>query len=355
VHVFLAAELEDCVAAHRHWSSLPHMRAASAHEPSAPLRLLAPAHMIRAILPAARWLEASLRRDTGTIRAFASRFPAAAIIFSDGGASGALDDDCSGGSAAAAATAMVPAWRATAALPPLAERAAHTLLQVLNIFAATLADTQASLAADVVPSAADRAYVADITRSLDAIAVFVQRAQGALAQLRLGSATAYLDASAAVCDKAASLVHTMAHVAAARVAWTAAQRAALTGAAETAAAAQQQPSSSSEPSACGADPLAPHWLPPAMQQGAPLRDDVALAAAAPASAMPKHLENFFSYFFAAKLVPPEEPALMAALEPFTAAARTGGGGGGAFSGGGSSDGSWGGGSGLLRSGSCSDW
>ncbi len=325
---------------HRQWSSLPHMRAASQHEPSAPLRLLAPAHMIRAILPAARWLEASLHRDAATVRAFASRFECATVIFSDGTASGSHADTA----AAAAAAAMVPAWRATAALPPLAERAAHTLLQILNVFAATLADTQASLAADVVPSAADRAYVADITRSLDAIAVFVQRAQGALAQLRLGSAAAYLNACAAVCEKAACMVNTMAHVAAARVAWSAAQRAALCGAGGGGGAGML---GSPADAASHDDALAPPWLSPAMQQGAPLHAGGGAGAGAAASTMmPKHLENFFSYFFAAKLVPAEEPALMAALQPFNAAARGIGGGGGECSWGGGSAGS-----GLLRNGS----
>ncbi len=292
VTVFLIAELDACVEQHRVWSLLPGLREAAAHEPHSPLNLLAPAHFIAALMPSLRWFEASLRADGAAIRAFGAQ-----LAMRSAGAlcAGLCDAD---------ADLNAPAWRATAALPPLAERAAHALLQVLHVCAATLADTQAALAARRaaggtfdVPCATDRAYVADIERSLDAIAAFVQRAQSALAQLRHGAAGPYLEAAASVCERGARIVATMASVAASRAAWHA-QRGASLGLASG-------PASSGEG---GASPAS---------SGSHVSGG---GGGALATRAPPHLARFMDRVVAARLLP-DEARLLAPMAPFVAVAR----------------------------------
>jgi len=283
LHVFLARDLDCCLKQHRAWSRLPNMHAALELEPLAPARMLAPAGMIKAILPAARWLESALRADANAIVGFAARLAA---------------QGCAG---------EAPAWRVTASLPPLAERAAQALLGVLNACASTLADTQATImcaGAPTRPSAADVAYVADITRSLDSIAAFIQRAESALAQLRGGSAAAYLAGGAAVCERAAAMVHQMAAVALERVEWQK-QRTATMGIMR---AATQH--------------LLPAAVPPALLCAAGSASGGS-GTSEEESESPGHLRNFVGYVVATRLLP-DEPQLIEPLAPFVSEAAAGG-------------------------------
>jgi len=285
LHVFLARDLDNCLEQHRAWSRLPNMHAALEAEPLAPARLLAPAGMIKAILPAARWLEAALRADANAIVGFAGRLAA---------------QGCAGDA---------PAWRVTASLPPLAERAAQALLGVLNACASTLADTQAAVLganAATPPSAADQAYVADITRSLDSIASFIQKAESALAQLRGGSAAAYLAGGAAVCERAAALVRQMATVAQERVEW------------------QKRRSANM----CLVRAATQHLLPaappvPLLTNGSASASGGSGGSGEPEGESPGHLRNFVGYVVATRLLP-DEPQLLEPLAPFVAEGTSGG-------------------------------
>jgi len=236
--------------------------------------------MIKAILPGVRWLEATLRSDACTIVGFAGRL------------------------AAQGCSSEAPAWRVTASLPPLAERAAQALLGVLNACASTLADTQATvLRADAPtrPSAADVAYVADITRSLDSIAAFIQRAESALAQLRGGTASAYLAGGAAVCERASALVGQMADVALERVEWQK-RRMASMGLARAATVH-----------------LLPAGAPPPLLLGAggSASGDAAGGDGVAEDDSPEHLRNFVAYVVASRVLP-DEPQLLGPLAPFVA-------------------------------------
>ena len=233
--------------------------------------------MIKAILPAARWLESALRADANAIVGFAARLAA---------------QGCAG---------EAPAWRVTASLPPLAERAAQALLGVLNACASTLADTQLTImgpGAPSRPSAADVAYVADITRSLDSIATFIQRAESALAQLRSSTAASYLAGGAAVCERAAAMVAQMAAVALERVEW------------------QKQRNANMGLVRAATQHLLPAAAPPALQLP-PGRGSGSGTSGEEKDESPGHLRNFVGYVVASRLLP-DEPQLIEPLAPFVA-------------------------------------
>jgi hypothetical protein len=114
-------------------------------------------------------------------------------------------------SLAASGEADAPAWRLGSRAPPLAECMLHVLLLLLmHSVTATIADAlspERGIVARVSRplSAPERAHLTDTSTACDALQAFLSRAQSALAQLRLGGGTAYLDGAAAVLEQASAL------------------------------------------------------------------------------------------------------------------------------------------------------
>lgn len=104
----------------------------------------------------------------------------------------------------------MPAWRLGSRAPPRAESALQQLLLVSHALAAVVEDAHGSRGVVATLQRAlsgpELAHVAGVMASVDALQAFLSRAAAMLAHMRLGTGSAYLEASAAVMEEIVAIV-----------------------------------------------------------------------------------------------------------------------------------------------------